>query len=197
MFKTTHKFFYGLAWFMALVGGAVLLALVLMICVSIIGRTATSILHSEWMQTTMPDFAQWMIGTGIGPVYGDYEFLVAGLAFCVFAFMGWCQITGGHATVDVFTSNLGDHKRRYLQMVIEVVFAAALVLIAIQLYDGMSSQMRRRSTTFLLQYPVWWNYALALVPAVITAVIGAYVALIRIVEAFTNRSLLTSTGADH
>ncbi|MCB1405384.1 MAG: TRAP transporter small permease [Rhodobacteraceae bacterium] len=193
-----HRVFYGLAWVMALVGGAVLTALVLMICVSILGRTATSILHSTWMQTTMPDLAQTLIDTGIGPVFGDYEFLVAGLAFCVFAFLGWCQITGGHATVDVFTAGLSDRSRRILQMIIEIVFAAALVLIAVQLYEGMSALMRRRTTTFLLQYPVWWNYAVALVPAVITAIIGVYMALVRTAEAFKNRSLIDAAqGADH
>jgi len=197
MFKTIHRGFHGLAWLMALIGGAILTCLVLMICVSIIGRTATSILHSEWMQATMPDFATWMIETGIGPVYGDYELVAAGMAFCVFAFLGWCQITGGHATVDVFTSGLSDRSRRILQMIIEIAFAAALVLIAIQLNEGMSTQMRRRSTTFLLQYPVWWNYAAALTPAVIAAFIGVYMALVRIAEAFTNRMLVTSTGADH
>lgn len=197
MLKAIHRFFHGLAWLMALVGGAVLMALVLMICVSILGRTATSILHSDWMQTNMPGLAQTIIDTGIGPVFGDYEFLVAGLAFCIFAFLGWCQITGGHATVDIFTAGLSDRSRRVLQMVIEIVFAAALVLIAVQLYDGMSALMRRRTTTFLLQYPVWWNYAAALVPAVLTAVIGVYLALIRIAEVFANRSLINAAqGAD-
>ena len=197
MFKTIHRGFHGLAWYIALIGGAVLTGLVLMICASILGRTATSILHSDWMQSTMPDFATWMIETGIGPVYGDYELVAAGMAFCVFAFLSWCQITGGHATVDVFTSGLSDRSRRILQMIIEIIFAAALVLIAIQLYEGMSTQMRRRSTTFLLQYPVWWNYAAALAPAVIAAVIGVYMALVRIAEVYTNRTLVTSTGADH
>lgn len=197
MFKTVHRFFHGLAWVMALIGGAVLTALVLMICVSIMGRTATSILHSAWMQSTMPGFAEWAINTGIGPVYGDYEFLAAGLAFSIFAFLSWCQITGGHATVDVFTSGLTDRSKRILQMVIEIIFAATLVLIAIQLSEGMSTYMRRRSTTFLLQYPVWWNYAVALFPAVITAIIGVYMALVRTAEAFLNKELVSSTGADH
>jgi len=182
---------------MAIVGGVVLTALVLMMCVSILGRTATSILHSDWMQTTMPGFAEWMINTGIGPIFGDYEFLTAGLAFSIFSFLGWCQLTGGHATVDVFTSGLSDRARRILQMLIEIVFAASLVLIAIQLDKGMSTYLRRGSTTFLLQYPVWWNYAFALAPAVITAIIGVYMALVRIAEAFTNRTLVSAQGADH
>lgn len=195
MFKAIHKVFYRLSWLMAITGGAVLLALVLMVCLSILGRTATSILHSNWMQGTLPDMANWLIATGIGPVYGDYELLVGGLAFSIFAFLSWCQMTNGHATVDVFTSGMSDRKLRILQMFIETAFAATLVLIAYQLNIGMDTLMRRGSTTFLLQYPLWWNYAFALVPAVFTAVIGVYMALVRIAEALLDRPLVDSQGA--
>ncbi|WP_417586533.1 TRAP transporter small permease [Pararhodobacter oceanensis] len=197
MFKAIHKLFHGVAWIMAVIGGIVLTAMVFMLCISIVGRTITSILHSDFMQANMQGLAEWMINTGVGPIFGDYEFLVAGMAFIIFAFLGWCQITGGHATVDIFTSGLSDRNRRYLMMVTEILLAAALVLIAVQLYEGMSTQMRRRSTTFLLQYPVWWNYAIALVPAVISAVIGVYMALVRSIEALTNRSLVLTEGAEH
>jgi len=197
MFKSIHRFFYGLAWLMSVIGGAVLGLLVLMMCLSILGRTATTILHSDWMQGTMPGLAQWLIDAGVGPIFGDYEFLAAGLAFSIFSFLGWCQVTGGHATVDVFTAGLSDRTRRWMQMVIEIVFAAALVLIAVQLFAGMTTYMRRHSTTFLLQYPVWWNYAVALAPAVISALLGVYMALVRTVEAITNHTIATSQGADH
>jgi len=197
MFRAIHKVFHGLAWIMAVIGGIVLSLLVLMLCLSILGRTASGFLHSAWMRTNLPEVSQSLLNAGIGPIYGDYELLVAGLAFAIFCFLGWCQITAGHATVDVFTSALGDRTRRWMQMVIEIVFAGALVLIAIQLHDGMQTLARRRSTTFLLQYPLWWNYALVLVPAVATAAIGVYMALVRIAEAVTNRTIVASAGADH
>lgn len=197
MFKAIHRIFYTIAWLMAVFGGAVLGILVLMLCASIFGRTATSILHSAWMTETAPDLARWLLAAGLGPIYGDYEFLVAGLALSVFCFLGWCQITAGHATVDVFTTGLRDRQLRLLQMVIEIVFAAALVLIAIQLYDGMQTVMRRRSTTFLLQYPLWWNYLAAFVPAALTAAIGIWMALVRTAEAVMNQPLITVHGAEH
>ncbi|WP_127108068.1 TRAP transporter small permease [Pararhodobacter zhoushanensis] len=197
MFKTIHKIFYGLAWTMAVVGGALLTALVLMLCLSILGREASDVLHSAWMQESMPGVARSLLDAGVGPIFGDYEFLVAGLAVSVFCFLGWCQITAGHATVDVFTSGLSDNQRRWLQVFIEILFAGVLVLIAVQLYDGMNTLARRRSTTFLLQYPLWWNYAAALVPAVITAAIGVYVALVRVAEAVTKHSIISAAGADH
>jgi TRAP-type C4-dicarboxylate transport system, small permease component len=197
MFKTIHRFFYGIAWLMAVIGGLVLALLVLMLCLSIVGREASDLLHSAWMQANMPGLAQWLLDVGVGPIFGDYEFLVGGLAFAVFCFLGWCQITAGHATVDVFTAGLSDRTRRWMQVAIEVLFAAALVLIAVQLYDGMNTLARRRSTTFLLQYPLWWNYALSLAPAVLTAAIAVYMALVRLAEALTNQSLVATAGADH
>ena len=195
MFRRIHTLFHGLAWMMAVIGGAVLLALVLMTCLSILGRTASTLLYSTWMQANMPGTARWLLDAGVGPLFGDYEFLAAGLAFSIFCFLGWCQITGGHATVDVFTARLGDRARRILQMLIEIAFAVALVLVAVQLLDGMTTMMRRHSTTFLLQYPIWWNYALALVPAVLTALIGVYMALVRIAEAVTNTPWIGMHGA--
>ena len=197
MFRTIHKLFYGIAWVMALIGGLVLTLLVLMLCLSIIGREASDLLHSAWMQSTMPGVAQSLLDAGVGPIFGDYEFLVGGLAFAVFCFLGWCQITAGHATVDVFTAGLSDRSRRWLQVAIEILFAVALVVIAIQLYDGMNTLARRRSTTFLLQYPLWWNYALSLVPAVLTAAIAVYMVFVRLAEALTNASLVARAGADH
>lgn len=190
MFRTLHRVFHSLAWLMAILGGVVLTSLIVMICLSILGRTASTILHSAQVQDVMPGVAAWLLAHGVGPIRGDYEFVEAGTAFVVFAFLGWCQITAGHATVDVFTSRLRDRARRWLQLVIEVAFAVALVGIALQLHDAMATLMRRNTTTFLLQYPVWWNYAVATVPAFLAAAIGVYMAAVRAAEALLNRALI-------
>lgn len=198
MFLTIHRLVRGLAWLMAILGGVVLTAVILMVCLSIMGRTATSILYSGLVQGTMPGLANWLIGTGVGPIRGDYELLETGMAFSIFAFLAWCQITAGHASVDIFTDGLRPWLKRVLQAVIEVVFAVALVFIALQLHDGMLAQQRRRSTTFLLQFPLWWSYMGALVPAYIAAGVGCYMALVRVAEAALNRPLITTeAGAVH
>lgn len=197
MFRTIHKAVHGLAWIMAVIGGASLAAMILMICLSILGREASDILHSAWMQANMPGVAQSLMDAGVGPIYGDYELVTGAMAFIVFCFLGWCQITAGHATVDVFTSGLSQKTLRWMQFFIELLFAAALILVAIQLYDGMNTLIRRRSTTFLLQYPLWWNYAAALVPAIATAVIAVYMVIVRFAEALQQKTLVASAGADH
>jgi TRAP-type C4-dicarboxylate transport system permease small subunit len=198
MFLRLHRMVRAIAYLMAILGGVVLFAIVLMVCLSILGRTATSILHSGVMQTGAPGLANWLLGTGIGPIRGDYELLETGMAFCIFAFLAWCQVTSGHATVDIFTDGLRPWAKRVLQAVVEVVFAAVLVLVAVQLYDGMLAQQRRRSTTFLLQFPLWWSYMGAVVPAFIAAAVACYMALVRLAEAALNRPLITAdAGADH
>lgn len=198
MFSLVHRGVRSLAYLMAIAGGIVLLAVILMVCASILGRTATSILHSGFMQANLPGLSAWLLGTGIGPIRGDYELLESGMAFSIFAFLVWCQVTAGHATVDIFTDGLRPWAKRVLAAVIEVVFAVVLVVVAIQLYDGMLTQQRRRSTTFLLQFPVWWSYMAAVVPAFVAAGVACYMALVRIAEATLNRPLIRAEqGTDH
>src|SRR5690606_41621866 len=78
-----------------------------------------------------------MISFGFGPVPGDYELIEAGAAFAVFAFLPWCQINRGHATVDVFTSYLSPAVNRVIDLVTELLMTAAVVLIAWRLWYGI------------------------------------------------------------
>lgn len=198
MFNLIHRGVRALAFAMAIAGGLVLTAIILMVCLSVVGRTATSILHSGFMQTNLPGLAAWLLSTGVGPIRGDYELLEMAMAFSIFAFLVWCQVTSGHASVDIFTDGLKPWAKRVLIALIEVVMAAVIVVIALQLYDGMLTQQRRRSTSFLLQFPVWWGYAAAVVPAFLAAGVSVYMALVRIAEAALNRTLISAEqGADH
>jgi hypothetical protein len=180
----------GLARFMAVLGGIVLSLLILLTCVSIAGRLLNGFFHGDLMQSVAPGFAAWMIETGIGPVNGDFELVESGVAFAIFAFIPLCQITAGHASVDILTNAFSARWNRFLRMVTEIVFAGVLVLIAWKLFDGMYSKMRYGETTFLLQFPIWWAYAASLFGAVISAVIGVYMALVRIYEFVTGRILI-------
>ncbi|WP_416914239.1 TRAP transporter small permease [Seohaeicola sp.] len=186
-----------LSRFMAILGGIVLTALIILVCVSVLGRTLNGFLHSEPVVAVLGDFAKTLLDAGVGPILGDFELVEAGVAFAIFAFIPFCQITGGHATVDIFTSMLPLKANRLLQMVIDIVFAGVLILIAMQLYEGMLSKMQYRETTFLLQFPVWWSYAASLVAAVVSAIVSVYIAIIRMGEFFGNRTILSIGGADH
>lgn len=192
-----HRFFLSFARLMAIIGGIVLSVLIIMTCLSILGRTLNGFLHSDFATNVMGGLAQRLIGTGIGPIRGDFELVEAGIAFAIFMFIPLTQITAGHAVVDVFTNWLPIRSQRFLTALADVLFAIALVVIAIQLFDGMLSKRNSGTTTFLLEFPLWWAYALSLVGAISAAVVGVYVALIRVYQLFTGVEILTEEGAEH
>jgi hypothetical protein len=175
----------------------VLSALIVMTCVSVIGRKVNDLLHGMVADGVMVVPAQWFLDAGVGVIKGDFELIEAGIAFAVFAFLPLCQITGGHAAVDIFTAKLPPRANRVLRAVIEVVFAAVMVLIAVQLTAGMFSKLRSGQTTFLLQFPLWWAYALSLTGAAAAAAVGVYMALVRMTEALRNETILVDEGAEH
>ncbi len=185
-----HKTMMAVARGMAMIGGAVLSLLILLTCISIAGRLLNGILHSDFVMSVAPGLARWLIDLGIGPVNGDFELVEAGVAFAIFAFIPLCQITSGHASVDIVVNALPRGVNRFLRMVIEVTFAAVLVLIAWRLYAGMLSKQSYGETSFLLQFPVWWAYAASLFAAVVAALVGVYMAAVRVYEFFTGRILI-------
>ncbi len=193
-----HSFINKLSRLFAVLGGIVLTILIVMVCLSILGRSLNSMLNGELMQSMMPAVANALLATGVGPINGDFELVEAGMAFAIFAFLPLCHINGAHASVDIFTSKLPLKVNRFLRMVIEIVFAAILIIIAYQLFLGMLSKQNSGQTTLLLQFPVWWAYALSVVGAVVAALVALYTAIMRILEFSTGKEMLPDEmGADH
>ena len=193
-----YQFFHKLSRTMAYLGGLMLVVLIVIICTSILGRSLNGILHSDQVMSVVPAFARWLIDAGIGPINGDFELVEAGVAFAIFAFLPLCQITGGHASVDIFTSSFSPRFNRVLQMLIDLLFACVLILIAVQLFGGLQSKLRSGQTSFLLEFPVWWGYALCMFGAVAAALVSVYIAAMRIVGVVTGQDMLPQMeGAEH
>jgi TRAP-type C4-dicarboxylate transport system permease small subunit len=202
-----HRFFFGLSKLMAIAGGFVLSILVAIVTLSIIGRELNALLHGDFAQGAFGWLAEWLLAVELpgiwgpiklGPVNGDYELVESGVAFAIFAFLPLAQMTGSHATVDVFTSFLSERTNRVLRAISEVAFAVVLIIIAVQLWEGTLNKLSRHQTTFLLQFPLWWAYAASLVGAVAAAIVSTYVALMRLVETATgHRVMPAGEGADH
>jgi len=181
---------------MAIAGGAMLTLLVLLTCASILGRELNDLFRADLLADTA--LATWLIdGVGLGAIDGDFELLEAGMAFTIFAFLPLAQFSQGHANVDIFAERLPDGFNRWFAVVIEMVFAAVLVLIAVQLWGGMMSKLNSGQVTLRLQFPVWWGYALAVVPAILAAIVSVYTVWARIAEARTGRTILQDGGAGH
>lgn len=185
-----------LAQVMAVLGGLVLTLLVLLVCTSVLGRSVGTLLHGTFMQSNFADFSNWALAVGIGAINGDFELVEAGIAFAIFAFLPLCQLSGSHATVDVFTSKFSRRTNQALQMISECLFALVLGLIAWRLFAGMEAKQRYGETTFLLQFPIWWAYAASFSGAVIAAFISFYMAIIRILEVFSGQQMLPENESD-
>lgn len=193
-----HRLMMTISRIMAIAGGIVLSVLILIVCLSILGRTANTILHTGLAEALIPGLAERLIEAGIGAIRGDFELVEAGMAFSIFAFLPLTQVTAGHATVDIFTSWMPRGLLRLLQALIDILFAVVLVVIAVQLYSGMISKVGSGQTTLLLEFPVWWSYAASVLGAAVGAIVAVYMALARIMEAATGRAIITGElGAEH
>jgi TRAP-type C4-dicarboxylate transport system permease small subunit len=139
---------------LALAGGAALVALAALTVVSVTGRA--------------------FVKAGLGPVPGDFELVEIGCAFAVFAFLPWCQYRRGHVTVDVFISRAGPRTKAALSLIGNVLLTGVALLLAWRLQAGLIDKLSYDETTFILQMPVWYGYAAALLGAWLFALTAAY-----------------------
>jgi len=188
-----HSFINKIAKWLALLGGVVLVCLVLITCVSVIGRSLNTIGHTDFITQNLVSLSSLL--QKFGPINGDFEMVEMGIAFAIMAFFPWCMINRGHATVDVFSSLFPFKANRFLEFFWEIIFFLALALITWRLYVGTSDKMRYGETTFLLQTPIWWGYAACFVAAIFATIVSGYVVYQRLTE-FTagSRSQNSSHG---
>lgn len=166
-----HRAIQTLANVMALLGGVVLCAVVIMVCVSVSGRELNDLAHTSG--------ADWLLELGVGPILGDFELVEAGVAFAIFAFLPLTQLNGAHAQVDVFMSGLGYKASTRLTTFWTVAMALIVVLITWRLFVGMQDKMRYGETTYLIQFPIWWAYAASFIAAVTASIVSIYCVAIR------------------
>jgi len=183
-----------LARLMAVLGGLILMALIVLVVMSVAGRALNGLGHTDLVERWVPGFGRWLLGTGVGPLDGDFEVLEAGVAVAIFACLPLCQFVGGHATVDLFTDRLPSRLQRALIAFWESVLAAVIVLIGLRLYAGLLGKLDNGETTFLLQFPVWWAYAASLAACATAMLTGVVCALLRWVELIGERDALPIDG---
>lgn len=138
---------YRLAYWAALVGGLVLVALTLMVVASVSGRA--------------------LIGIGLGPIPGDFELVEVGVGVAVFFFLPWCYLKGGHATVDLLYMHMPKWIQRAIVIISDLLMMAVWLVLTWMLWQGLLEKKEYMETTFILQMPIWWAYAFCFVGAVI------------------------------
>jgi len=118
---------------MALAGGMVLLAIVVLTGVSVLGR--------------------WLFAA---PVVGDVELVQAGCAIAIALFLPYCQLHGAHLSIDFFTARAAVGTRRRLELVAHLASAAVLLLLAWRALAALFDAKAAQETTMLLALPLWW-----------------------------------------
>ncbi len=146
MYTTINKATEFLARSLALLGGCVLLILILLSCISITGRSLSAL--------------------GLGPVPGDFELIEMGIAFSIFCFLPWCQFNREHARVDLLKHRMSEKINHSINTISEVLMLLLSLLIAWRLWAGMLDKKSYTETTFILQIPLWYAYAAAMIGAV-------------------------------
>ena len=156
MDRKLDLFFEWLARLTAYIGGLVLLGIVIMTCISISGRALGS------------------AGLGLGPIPGDFELVEIGTGFAIFAFLPWCQLQRGHATVDLLQPRFGPRLNAVIDLISDILMSVAAILIGWRLWQGMVDKKGYLETTFILQFPVWISYAAALLGALVFVAVSLY-----------------------
>lgn len=138
----------------ALLGGAVLLAVVAINMFSVIGS---------------------IFGR---PFPGDFELTEMGVAIAAFAFLPYCQVTGANVTADIFTSSASPRWIAFLTLLGAVVALVFSVILIWRMYFGMLDQKTYDYMTAILQVPQW----IAFLPILVSLALLALAAITTIVE---------------
>ncbi len=137
---------------LALLGGAVLSALVLMSVASIGGR---------------------MIGR---PIQGDFELVQFGCAVAIAFFLPYCQLNHGNIIVDFFTLRARPRTRGVLDALGAVLLAVVMALVAWRTGAGAVAMKAGGETSMIMSVPLWYAYALMTPAFALTAIAGLYTA---------------------
>lgn len=181
-----EKFIHGMARIMALIGGTVMVLLIVLTCLSVLGRNINGLGHLQAVEDGLPALSGFL--TSFGSITGDFELLEAGIAFAILSFLPWCQVMRGHASVDIFTTMMPETVNRWLAVLWEGLFAFIIIVITWRMYIGMHDKMRYGETTFLLEFPVWWGFAAGVAAAAVASVVAVYCVWERLQEALGMRT---------
>ena len=122
----------GIARALAILGGAVALIVAGLMVASVLGR--------------------WLLAA---PVPGDFEIAQIGTAIAVFAFLPYCQVVRGNIVVDTFTAALPARIRSRIDGICDLVYAAAMALVAGCLARGTWDVYAAHEVSMVLRIPTW------------------------------------------
>ncbi|MEO8137392.1 MAG: TRAP transporter small permease [Betaproteobacteria bacterium] len=137
----------------AILGGLVFVALVIMSIVSIVGRKLAS-----------------------APLPGDVELLQVCSAFAAASFFAYCHLVGGDVKVDFFTQHLRPSRVHTLDAIGSLLVGLFGALIAWRSFAGAITVKDAAETTMILGWPLWIGQMLMVPGFVLLAAAGFYMA---------------------
>jgi TRAP-type C4-dicarboxylate transport system permease small subunit len=116
----------------AVTGGALSLAVALLVVGSVVGRRFLN-----------------------APIPGDFELVQMATAIAVFSFLPYCQARRGNIVVDSFTTRLPPRVNAVIDAFWDLVYAGMMGLMTACLAVGTLDHIRNGQTTMVLQFPIW------------------------------------------
>ncbi len=132
--------------FWALLGGALLLAIVLINVVSVIGGIGATMRE----ELALPGW--------VAPFPGDFELTEIGVAIAAFTFLPYCQLTGANVTADIFTTRAPERLLALFALLAAAVALGFAILLLWRMSAGMISQREYGYTSAILSFPIWTGF---------------------------------------
>jgi TRAP-type C4-dicarboxylate transport system permease small subunit len=171
--------------FVAILGGFVLVAIILVSSLSVAGRSLPLLLAP--LGLSLPTRA----------ILGDIELVQLGCALAVFSYLPLCQLQRANVLVGVFTKNLRPRFRALFDLAANLLFLALTMLLGVQLWLGTAEKLRYHDTTMFLRIPEWWAYAVALACLWLLVIVTAYTVVRSLIEIITDRSIGPPPSGEH
>ncbi len=181
-----------LAWLSAMIGGAVLLAVMLMTTVSVAGMSASKL--GKLLKKSYDTVVEPLLS--LGPIPGETEMVEAGMAFIIFAFLPLVTLNRGHAEVAILTGFFNKGVNRLIDLVADALMFAVALFLGYQHLLGTLDKFANGETSWILLYPIWWGYGAALFGAGVWVMVSGFCVL-RAGEALVTGRTVAASGAVH
>lgn len=142
---------YRIARWLAILGGAILVAMALLTTVSIAGRAAFS-----------------------APVPGDFELVAIGTGIAVFAFLPWCQLTRGNVIVDFFMAGAPVRAKALCDALGGILYVALGLLLTWRMIYGGIDMHRFAELSLTLNFPRWTTFPVSVLLMAFLIAVTAY-----------------------
>ena len=142
---------YGIARWLAILGGVLLAAMALLTAVSIAGRAAFS-----------------------APVPGDFELVAIGTGIAVFAFLPWCQLTRGNVIVDFFMDRAPVRAKALCDALGGILYVALGALLTWRMVFGGIDMHRYAELSLTLNFPRWTTFPVSVLLLAFLIAVTAY-----------------------